>query len=167
MGDYEGSPSFEAYLHNPWGYPSVFDRAAIRILKRREVELAGVDVRDVATEGIVKVFDDGGTPDGPTLEETGLRARYDTLAEYTSSSEYGIACMVFLAYSRDPRRISSYTTTDEEVIELTDQSIARALIKEHLGVEKTHRLMRGLPHFQRVVDELKQLRSPRAGRSPT
>ena len=166
MGDYERSPSFEAYLHNPWGYPTLFDRAAIKILKNREAELSGVAVRDVATEGIVRVFDNGEN-DGPTLEETGLRTRYETLAEYIVSSEYGIACMVFLAYISDPRHIASYTTTNEEVIELTDQSIARALIKEHLGIERTHRLMEKLPGFERVVGELKQLRSPRAGRSPT
>lgn len=166
MGDYEPSPSFEAYLHNPWGYPSLFDRAAIKILKNREAELSGVAVRDVATEGIVRVFDNGDNH-GPTLEDTGLRTRYETLSEYITSSEYGIACMVFLAYIRDPRHIASYTTTNEEVIELTDQSIARELIREHLGTGKTHRLMRELPGFERVVNELKQLRSPRAGRSPT
>ena len=147
--------SFEAYLHNPWSQPNVAERGAIACVLQREKAVRGVNVRRVATDSVREIFDRS-TAGGPSLEETGLKVRFAELEKCVKGNAYGIACMLVLAFCEDPIDITSYQTVENGVIDLTDRSVARCLIQEHLGFGQTYRLIKEIPDVDSWIDRVKQ-----------
>ena len=138
------SSEFEGFLHNPWAQPDPIDATAIALAKRKERFFEGYDPVEDAQEVLREHFSDNDT----SLEATGLRCRFESLAKRVVETEGMIAIFVALAHVAEPMApFRTYVTDEGNTIKLEARNVARRLISEYITRRKSTQLCKNLPGF--------------------
>ena len=120
-------PSFAAFLHNPFGYPSKIQKAGILAFQRAE-RFGGENINDMLDRVIMEFFGDLNR-----LHSTGLTIQFNKLKQYVIDNNL-VALIIYGGdLSKDDKHYHNYTTADSKIISLTRQSICIRLIKEYIG----------------------------------
>jgi len=134
---------FESFLHNPWGFPTKIERAAIDCFKERNLyningELCKLmmiyfgDKKKLQKEGLVKQYNSIKTH----IEENNLIGLilYGTNIEWSNTGGDVI--------------INNYVTSNNNEIELTISSICQCLMKEYFNENNINALCINTPGFK-------------------
>lgn len=115
-------PSFESYLHNPWGFPNKFEMIARDAVKNKNpITVCSIAIREMMLNN------------KPPLEQTGLQIRFEELAKKFKEIDLGIAFLIDAAFSEEKVKICDYINPVGEKVELTTQSIARNILSNNIS----------------------------------
>ena len=119
-------PSFAAFLHNPFGYPSKIQQAAIMSFKRMD-RFGGPNIDTLLDETILKYFGNS-----KVLHTNGLIKQYQELKNYVIEQKL-VGLIIYGAdLSQDDINYINYPTQDNKTIPLTRHSICVRFLKEHM-----------------------------------
>jgi hypothetical protein len=130
----EGDDGFAAYLHNPWGFPSVEEKKAIKIALET-IDTNTISVNKYLYEYLFKYL--GNRPENQRL---GLSIQFNKLkTDVINTNSIGL-----ILYGADitniDQEISKYTNQYNKEITLTVNSICQCLITEYIKKENVEQL---------------------------
>ena len=127
-------PDFAAFLHNPFGFPSKYQKEAMKYFK--DMQESNPDYR--MSKALYALYNNPNHFGNPkSLHKLGLRAHYKKLKTYVIENNF-IGLIVYGANINNNENISPnetvinvYTTQDNNKISLDIQTISRYLLKEY------------------------------------
>jgi hypothetical protein len=130
---------FASYLHNPWGYPSKVEEAAMKIFTEN---IHPIDYKLITL--LNNYFQNR-----QQNEKEGLTKQYNNLKKHVIDNNF----IGLIYYGADVNRInyniSKYTTQKKEEITLTVNSICQTLITDYIKEENVEQLCRNCPDFHK------------------
>lgn len=131
---------FAAYLHNPYGYPSPEEKAAILCWLRKEQSLPEYKIENELDELIIKYFGNL-----HFLHRDGLTVYFNKLKDEVIQ-KHMIGLIIYGAdRSRDDKKYVTYTDMNNKKTDLTRQSICYTLLKQY--IKNIEELCRKTPNF--------------------
>lgn len=132
-----GEDSFAAYIHNPWGFPTVEEKIAIKIATDKIETNTKISVNKYLHEYLFKYL--GTRSENQRL---GLSIQYNKLkTNVINTNRIGL-----ILYGADinniDQEISKYTNQYNKEITLTVNSICQCLITEYIKKENIEQLCR-------------------------
>ena len=134
-------PDFASYLHNPWGYPSPEEKAAMLVFIRRDRFIEGSDYLIDLNMLIRKYF--GNTNN---LLRLGLVQAYNSLKDEVIEQKL-IGLILIGTNIEDDVSFGNYHQQSGNTIELTVKNITRYLITEYINRDNVEALCRETPNF--------------------
>ena len=137
---------FASFLHNPGGYPTKEETAAMLVFKRKERFIWDYDVVKLLRELLLKYF--GNIDD---LNKYGLVKYFKALQVFVE--DHKLIGLILIGtdlnnVSHDMAGINKYVTTTGVVINLTVSSITQRLVTDYIKRENIEKLCRETPTFE-------------------
>lgn len=120
--------SFAAFLHNPYGYPTAIQEAAIMCFKRAPRFVEGYDPIEELDNLILRNFHSI-----EQMHEKGLKFHYELLKENVIATNHIGLILMGADKSKEDRKYYDYQTASKTIITLTRQSICYCLLKEYFA----------------------------------
>jgi hypothetical protein len=135
-----GDDGFSAYLHNPWAYLSVEEKAEIKMAIDKIEKDTNISVNTYLHEYLFKYL--GNRAENQRL---GLSIQYNKLkTDVINTDRIGL-----ILYGADinniEQTVSTYTNQSNKEITLTVNSICQCLITEYIKKENVEQLCRDKP----------------------
>lgn len=136
---------FAGYLHNPYGYPTNVEKAAITVFKRKGRFVGGYEINEHLSTLIKKYF---GNLD--SLHKKGLVHHYELIKKEIIDNDL-IGLILYGANINntpvDKLIVNTYKTQDNKTISLTIPSICRYILDDYIGSKNIDELCRKTPNF--------------------
>ena len=145
------TPSFEAYIHNPWMQPTILHKAAITAAQRKQRYVEGYDAVQDGRDAIREVFD------LDIILKTGMRDAYAKLVRNIHENPYGIGTIIAVAYHPSTSSFGTYTSQDGTQIDLYEHVIARNVIVEYLSKEDVIQLINDIPCAKAIEKQIRDM----------
>ena len=141
--DSEESPIMASIMHNPWGYPTSIEEAAMLAFRRKARFIEAYDI-NTEIETLIRQFFGNRT----ILQREGLSKQFIKLKEYVIA--YNMIGLIWYGtdINRIDRVITDYTNVSGKEITLTINSICQTLIREYILEKNVDNLCKQTPHFE-------------------
>ena len=137
---------FESFLHNPWGYPTKVEKAAINCFKNRVL----YNFNGELCKLMMIYFGDK-----KKLQKEGLIKQYKNIKIHIEENNL-IGLILYgtniINYGGDVT-INTYVTSNHDEIELTISSICQCLIKEYFNETEIEPLCMNTPGFMTCINK--------------
>jgi hypothetical protein len=136
---------FAGYLHNPYGFPTNIEKAAITVFKRKGRFIGGYDINNDLYNLINKYFGNL-----ELLYENGLVHYYKQIVEEIKEKKL-IGLILYGAninnIPQNIQNVNTYTTQDNMSINLTITSICKYILEDYIGSDNIDNLCKETPNF--------------------
>ena len=137
---------FAAYLHNPWGFPTPKEKAAMIFYRRKERFIEGYCWENKLQEIILPFFQNLND-----LHKKGLKQAYEKLKQYVIDNHH-IGLILLGTTIENDKIINNYKTVSGDSIELSLKSISRFLIRDYILKKNVENLCDKTPYVKKYIN---------------
>lgn len=145
--DTEQGSDMASIMHNPWGYPTVVEQAAMLVFQRKARFVESYSCKEQLTSILNVFFGDRGK-----LHREGLSKQFRSLQAYVEKNH--LIGLIFWGcdINRVDGLITKYTqlntnTNTSSEIDLTINSLCQILIREYIKESNVDKLCKQTPNF--------------------
>lgn len=138
---------FASFLHNPYGYPTDVERAAMLCFRRKQRFVQGYDSMEHLDSILLKHFHSL-----DVLYRDGLNMHFKELRLDVIQNHLIGLILQGADKSIEDKKFYDYTTSEQNTISLTRQSICANLLENYMKADDIDELCRKTPNFNIYYD---------------